>query len=165
MRPTALVAVAAPLLFAGRAVPKFEPDPFWPTPLPNNWMLGHVSGIFVDAHDHIWDTNRLRSLEGHDKYAADGTADCCVASAGIRCRRQPDSLRGRARTGLCMARQRARSVCRLQGERLDRPQRRQGHQYSEVHQNREVPTCSAVTMRRSSTTFTALRAIRKATST
>ena len=44
MRPTALVAVAAPLLFAaGRAVPNFEPDPSWPKPLPNNWMLGQVS--------------------------------------------------------------------------------------------------------------------------
>lgn len=80
MRPTALVAVAAPLLFAaGRAVPKFEPDPCWPKPLPNNWMLGQVSGIFVDVRDHIWVTNRPVSLEGHDKYSADGKADCSVA--------------------------------------------------------------------------------------
>lgn len=49
MRPTALVALAAPLLFAaGGAVPKFEPDPCWPKPLPNNWMLGiHADGVFV----------------------------------------------------------------------------------------------------------------------
>lgn len=80
MRPTALVAVAAPLLFAaGRAVPKFEPDPCWPKPLPNNWMLGQVSGIFVDARDHIWVTNRPVSLERHDKYSADGRADCSLA--------------------------------------------------------------------------------------
>ena len=80
MRPTALVAVAAPLLFAaGRAVPKFDADPCWPEPLPNDWMLGQVSGIFVDAHDHIWVTNRPGFLEGYDKYAADGKADCSVA--------------------------------------------------------------------------------------
>jgi DNA-binding beta-propeller fold protein YncE len=80
MRPTALVAVAAPLLFAaGRAVPKFEPDPCRPKPLPNNWMVGQVSGIFVDARDHIWVTNRPVFLEGHDKYSADGKADCSVA--------------------------------------------------------------------------------------
>ena len=80
MKPTVLVAVPAPLLFAaGRAVPKFEPDPSWPKPLPNNWKLGRVPGIFVVAHDHIWVTNRPGSLEGHDKYAADGKADCSVA--------------------------------------------------------------------------------------
>jgi hypothetical protein len=84
VRPTALVGVAAPLLFAAdRAVPKFEPDPSWPKPLPNNWMLGQVSGIFVDAHDPIWVTNRLRSFEGHDKYAANGKADCCVTAPPV----------------------------------------------------------------------------------
>jgi hypothetical protein len=60
MRPTALVAIAAPLLFAaGRAVPKFDADPCWPKPLPNNWMLGQVSGIFVDAHGpgYAWPDN------------------------------------------------------------------------------------------------------------
>ncbi len=25
------------------AVPRFQVDPFWPKPLPNNWMLGQVS--------------------------------------------------------------------------------------------------------------------------
>lgn len=78
MKPLALFLVAVPLLFgAGAAVPRFEPDPSWPKPLPNNWMLGQVSGIYVDSHDHIWVTNRPRSLQDHDKYAADRKADCC----------------------------------------------------------------------------------------
>ena len=34
-------------------VPQFEVDPDWPQPLPNNWVLGPVSGIGVDASDHI----------------------------------------------------------------------------------------------------------------
>ena len=77
MRPTALVAVAAPLLFAaGRAVPKFEPDPSWPKPLPNNWMLGQVSGIFVDARDHIW-VNRPGSLEKANAPRSGPTKEVC----------------------------------------------------------------------------------------
>ena len=58
------------LTAAAQNVPKFEPDPYWPKPLPNNWMLGQVGGIFVDSHDHIWVTSRPRTLDNNDKYAA-----------------------------------------------------------------------------------------------
>ena len=60
-------------------VPTFEVDPYWPKDLPNQWMMGQVSGIFVDSHDHVWVTNRPRSLENHDKYAAfdPPQANCC----------------------------------------------------------------------------------------
>jgi hypothetical protein len=34
--------------------PKFQIDPSWPKTLPNNWILGQIGGIFVDAQDHIW---------------------------------------------------------------------------------------------------------------
>lgn len=44
------------------AVPEFEVDPFWPKPLPNNWLLGQVSGVAVDKRDHIWVIHRPRSL-------------------------------------------------------------------------------------------------------
>jgi DNA-binding beta-propeller fold protein YncE len=66
-------------------VPKFEVDPYWPKDLPNQWMLGQVSGIFVDSHDHVWVTNRPRSLENHDKYAAfdPPQADCCKPAPAI----------------------------------------------------------------------------------
>ena len=37
-----------------QALPKFEPDPYWPKHLPNNWILGQVSGVSVDSRDHIW---------------------------------------------------------------------------------------------------------------
>ncbi len=43
-------------------IPKFEPDPYWPKPLPKNWMLGEVSGVAVDSHDHVWITHRPRTL-------------------------------------------------------------------------------------------------------
>jgi hypothetical protein len=39
-------------------VPEFKVDPFWPKPLPENWMLGQVSGIAVDKDDRIWIVHR-----------------------------------------------------------------------------------------------------------
>src|SRR5882762_2180712 len=66
-------------------IPKFEVDPYWPKDLPNQWMMGQVSGIFVDTHDHVWVTNRPRSLENHDKYASfdPPQADCCKPAPAI----------------------------------------------------------------------------------
>ncbi|WGF89591.1 hypothetical protein [Marinivivus vitaminiproducens] len=43
-------------------VPDFQVDPFWPKPLPNNWLLGQVSGVAVDKRDHIWIIQRPRTL-------------------------------------------------------------------------------------------------------
>ena len=42
-------------------VPAFEIDPNWPLPLPNNWVLGPVSGIGIDAQDHIVLVQRAES--------------------------------------------------------------------------------------------------------
>ena len=70
---------------AQSGVPKFEPDPYWPKPLPNNWILGQVAGIYVDSRDHIWVTSRPRTLDNHDQYAAlnPPQADCCVPAPPI----------------------------------------------------------------------------------
>ena len=42
--------------------PGFVVDPSWPQPLPNNWILGQLGGLYVDHHDHIWVYNRPRTL-------------------------------------------------------------------------------------------------------
>src|SRR5439155_7450480 len=42
--------------------PGFVVDPSWPQPLPNNWLLGQIGGLYVDHHDHIWVYNRPRTL-------------------------------------------------------------------------------------------------------
>ena len=34
--------------------PMFQVDPFWPRPLPNNWLLGSAIGLWVDDSDVIW---------------------------------------------------------------------------------------------------------------
>jgi hypothetical protein len=42
--------------------PTFEVDPHWPLPLPNNWIIGQVSGVAVDSRDHVWIVHRPGSL-------------------------------------------------------------------------------------------------------
>jgi DNA-binding beta-propeller fold protein YncE len=38
--------------------PKFEVDPAFPKPLPNDWQLGETIGVDVDAQDHVWIVHR-----------------------------------------------------------------------------------------------------------
>jgi hypothetical protein len=44
--------------------PNFRVDPFWPKPLPDNWVLGEVAGTCVDSRDHVWTVNRGSSPGG-----------------------------------------------------------------------------------------------------
>ncbi len=55
------VTVAVIGLPAQREVPRFQVDPSWPK-LPGQWTLGPVSGVAVDAQDHIWVITRPREL-------------------------------------------------------------------------------------------------------
>ena len=42
--------------------PSFVIDAAWPQPLPNNWLLGQIGGLYVDPHDHVWVYNRPRTM-------------------------------------------------------------------------------------------------------
>ncbi len=46
--------------------PGFVIDPAWPQPLPNNWILGQIGGLYVDPHDHIWVYNRPRTMTNEE---------------------------------------------------------------------------------------------------
>jgi hypothetical protein len=46
--------------------PSFVVDPAWPQPLPNNWILGQIGGLYVDHHDHVWVYNRPRTLTNEE---------------------------------------------------------------------------------------------------
>ena len=48
------------------SVPGFQVDPFWPKPLPNNWLLGQVAGVDVDSEDHVWIVHRPGSLSDRE---------------------------------------------------------------------------------------------------
>ena len=36
-----------------REVPDFLVDPSWPKQLPNDWIMGSITAVFVDAQDHV----------------------------------------------------------------------------------------------------------------
>ena len=66
-------------------VPTFQVDPLWPKPLPNHWILGSVTGVWVDAKDHIWLVHRgLASLTARTEAGLatmPPTAETCCAPA------------------------------------------------------------------------------------
>ncbi len=39
-------------------VAQFAVDPFWPKPLPNNWITGQIAGTSVDSNDNLWIIHR-----------------------------------------------------------------------------------------------------------
>jgi hypothetical protein len=75
----ALLAIGALPMAHADDVPRFAVDPAWPKPLPNDWILGEIGGLAVDARDHIWVYQRPRSLTDDERGAAvdPPTAKCC----------------------------------------------------------------------------------------
>jgi DNA-binding beta-propeller fold protein YncE len=73
-----------------KQAPKFEVDPFWPKPMPNNWVLGQTIGLTVDDRDHVWLIHR-----GNDPGNLDRTemafpapnsprvSECCQAAPPV----------------------------------------------------------------------------------
>jgi len=50
--------------------PTFQVEPLWPKPFPvaKHWILGSVTGVAVDAQDHIWVVHRgVDSLQANEK--------------------------------------------------------------------------------------------------
>ena len=76
--------VAALLRPALAEPPKFQVNPAWPQPLPGNWIIGTIGGIFVDAQDHIWINQRPSSLDAREKRAATvKDVICCVPAPPV----------------------------------------------------------------------------------
>ena len=77
----AVVCAAGPSLGAQKppATPVFQVDPAWPKDMPNNWILGAVTGVFVDAKDHIWVTHLPETLteEETSEVQTPPIATCC----------------------------------------------------------------------------------------
>jgi DNA-binding beta-propeller fold protein YncE len=79
------VAAFAVQAAADDKVPRFQVEASWPKPLPNNWILGQVSGIATDRHDHIWVVHRPLSLSPRELAATQDPpeAKCCVAAPPV----------------------------------------------------------------------------------
>ena len=87
-----LLAVIASFVLLGCAgttqnagVPQYKVDPFWPKPLPGNWMLGHVAGIAVDKNDNVWIVHRPGSLLDDEKGALKNPPEtkCCTPAPHV----------------------------------------------------------------------------------
>ena len=72
-------------VFAQTSVPHFQIDPFWPKPLPNNWEMGELGAVFVDAKDHVWIISRPRTLTA-DQIGLSlnpPTSECCIPAPPV----------------------------------------------------------------------------------
>src|SRR4051812_20509333 len=80
-----LFPVSAQRAARGTDPPTFQVDPFWPRPLPHHWILGSVTGVSVDAQDHIWLVHRgMDSLTARTEAGlatTPPTAESCCAPA------------------------------------------------------------------------------------
>lgn len=63
----------------------YRVDANWPKQLPNNWIMGQVSGIAVDKQDHVWVLQRPGSNAKDDLGAAQTppVSQCCVAAPPV----------------------------------------------------------------------------------
>ncbi len=62
------------------APPTFSVDPAWPRELPNNWILGSITSVFVDTQDHVWITHLPETLTPEEAAAVQDPpiGECCV---------------------------------------------------------------------------------------
>jgi hypothetical protein len=65
--------------------PVFQVDPFWPRPLPNNWLMGQAAGVAVDRRDHVWVVQRPRSLSEDERGATlkPPRSLCCAPAPAV----------------------------------------------------------------------------------
>ena len=62
-----MICLLVPTLLAQQA-PSFKVDPSWPLEMPNHWIMGAVTGVFVDAKQHIWVTHLPEALTEEELY-------------------------------------------------------------------------------------------------
>jgi hypothetical protein len=70
----------------GVQAPRFEVDPLWPKPLPNNWLLGMAIGVWADDQDHIWIIHRGASTLHNNERGAElnpPVAECCRSAPPV----------------------------------------------------------------------------------
>src|SRR5688572_13795458 len=66
--------------------PTFKVDPTWPQEMPNHWIMGAVTGVFVDSKQHVWVTHLPETLTEEELYEEQkplpmGT--CCKAAPPV----------------------------------------------------------------------------------
>lgn len=68
------------------SAPQYKVDMNWPKlPIPNNWALGELGGLFVDSKDTVWIINRPRTLFTWEKGASmtPPLSSCCFPAPPV----------------------------------------------------------------------------------
>src|SRR5690349_12962966 len=73
---------AAPDKHGGLVAPTFKVDPFWPKPLPDNWVTGEVGGTCIDSRDHLFIVTRGFQTGGLASPEGVGGADTHTGTLG-----------------------------------------------------------------------------------
>lgn len=70
---------------ADGGTPRFEVDPSWPKEMPNKWIMGSVTSVFVDASDHVWVTHQPETLTPEEASAVQDPplGTCCVPAPHV----------------------------------------------------------------------------------
>jgi DNA-binding beta-propeller fold protein YncE len=65
--------------------PSFEVDPTWPNEMPDLWVMGSVTGVFVDARDHVWVTHLEETLTPEETSAVQDPpiGTCCRPAPAV----------------------------------------------------------------------------------
>jgi DNA-binding beta-propeller fold protein YncE len=81
----ACVCAAAVVSLSAQKVPAFKVEPSWPQEMPSHWIMGAVTGVFVDAKQHVWVTHLPETLTEEELYEEQkppmGT--CCKAAPPV----------------------------------------------------------------------------------
>jgi DNA-binding beta-propeller fold protein YncE len=82
------IAVKSLAAQAKASAPKLEVEPLWPKPFKQKdaWILGSVTGVAVDAQDHIWVVHRgVDSLQANEKGPTlePWASSCCFAAPQV----------------------------------------------------------------------------------
>jgi DNA-binding beta-propeller fold protein YncE len=74
-----------PLSAGEKGVPHYVVDATWPKPLPGKWILGQVSGVAVDAQDHVWIVHRPRTITAREAGAVQSPplSECCIPAPAV----------------------------------------------------------------------------------
>src|SRR3954468_8106682 len=81
---TSVCVCAATIVAAQSKAPTFKVDPSWPQEMPNHWIMGAVTGVFVDAKQHVWVTHLPEVLTEEELYEEPWNVVTPPAPAGGR---------------------------------------------------------------------------------
>ncbi len=83
--PDPATAEDATEVAAPGGTPTFRVDPTWPLEMPNKWIMGAVTAVFVDSQDHVWVTHLEDTLTPEETAVVQeppiGT--CCVPAPTV----------------------------------------------------------------------------------